>query len=373
MTLGPAVKEAFPDVRKRALELLSQVRLGQDPAAIKEAAKEAAERQRAESFEAIAKLYLAKQLKTARPRTHSEESRFLLVKAEKLHKRPIASIDKRDIALLLNETEAGVTKGTGAATANRLRAILSAMFTWAAREGLCDSNPVVNTNQRAEEPRHRVLIKSLPDENNPNKRIIDWSELVRVWHALPNDAFGDAVRLLVLTGARRQEIGGLRWSELNPLLTRITLPSARQKNKGGKQRQDFVIPISDPVRDILKRRPRVTGWDCVFSDSSNGLGNWGAWKKVLDVKLPGMEPWVIHDLRRTCSTGMAALGVLPYVKAAVLNHIGADESAKSGVEAVYDQYTYEPEKRVALTLWAEHVMAAVTGTSAKVVPLGKVG
>jgi Arm DNA-binding domain len=81
LTLGAAVKEAFPNIRQRVLELQAQVRLGQDPAAVKEAAVAAAKQQQAESFRAIVDLYLAKQLKTARPSTYKEESRYLLDKA----------------------------------------------------------------------------------------------------------------------------------------------------------------------------------------------------------------------------------------------------------------------------------------------------
>jgi hypothetical protein len=98
LTLGPAVKEAFPDIRKQALDLLAQVRLGNDPAEAKKAAVAAAKRQQAESFKAIVDIYLARQLKTPRPRTYQEEERYLLVKAKPLHSRPIATITRRDIA-----------------------------------------------------------------------------------------------------------------------------------------------------------------------------------------------------------------------------------------------------------------------------------
>jgi integrase len=357
ITLGPAVKEAFPDVRKRALELLSQVRLGQDPAAVRDAARAPA--RDVETFEKIARRYLAQM--NVRPKTYAESERYLLVLAKPLHSKPITSITRSEIAEVLSD--AAATRGS--ATANRLRASLTGLFGWSMREGLVVDNCVTNTNERDELPRNRTLVRVDPETEE-----LDMSELVAVWKVLPNNAFGDAVRLLILTGQRRQEIGGLRWSELDENLTRITLPPARQKNKGGKQRLDHIIPLSEPARVILLRRHRVDGWQCVFSSSSGGIGNWAEWKRNLDAKLHGMEPWVLHDLRRSVSTGMNCLGVQPHIVEATLNHISG---FKSGVAGTYNQYPYEKEKRQALTLWAEHLMATVSGTTAKVVPIRSIG
>jgi integrase len=360
MTLGAAVKDAFPNIRQRVLELQAQVRLGQDPAAAKEAAVEAAKQQQAESFKAVADLFLARQLKTARPSTYEEQTRYLMTKAARLHNRPMASITRRDIAALINEVESSVTKGSGSTTANCTLSALSAMFSWAMREGICENNPCINTNKREQLRRSRTLV---------DKTTNDVSELVRVWKALPNDAFGAAMKLLILTGQRRQEIGALRWSELDNDITKITLPPERQKNHGGPDRLDHIVPLSEPAREILCRRHRVVGWQCVFSSGPNGLQNWGVWKDRLDEKLPGMPEWVIHDLRRSVATGLGHIGVQPHVVEAVLNHVGG---SKAGVAGIYNHNTYEAEKATALARWAEHLMAAIAGEASKVVPLRKV-
>lgn len=357
ITLGTAAREAFPGIRQRVLELEAQVRLGNDPAAAKEASKRAA----AESFKAVADLYLSKQAKTARPRTYEDEQRYLMVKAKSLHTRPIATITRRDIAGLLTATEEGVTKGTGASTANRLRAILSALFSWAMREGLCETNPCINTNKREEVGR---------------KRVLPLAELVEIWHALSDDNFSTAMKLLMLTGQRRNEIGALRWSEIDEGLTRITLPPDRQKNKGGKERADHIVPLSEPARDILARQPHVVGWHCVFTASSAGIGNWGHYKASLDEKLlagrtaagrPPMLPWTIHDLRRSVATRMAEdLGVMPHTIESVLNHYSG---SKAGVAGIYNHAKYLRETTQALAMWGEHLMAAVSRASAKVIPI----
>lgn len=351
LTLGTAVKEAFPDIRKRVLDLQAQVRLGTDPAAVKEAAVAATRREAEKSFKGVADLYLAKQEKSARPRTYGETKRYLNVTAKRLHDRPIATVTRRDIAELLTATETGVMRGTGAATANRLRANLSSMFSWAMREGLCESNPVMNTNKREQQSRSRVL---------------SMTELVDIWRALPDDNFGMAMKILMLTAQRRNEIGGLRWSELDDGMTRITLPPERLKNKGGKDRQAHVVPLAYVARDILSRVPRIASQDCLFS-TSDGISNWGQRKDELDANLPHLPHWTIHDLRRSVATHMAGdLAVLPHVVEAVLNHYSG---SKAGVAGVYNHAKYLKESIAALTLWAEHLMAAISGTCAKVVPL----
>jgi integrase len=355
MTLGSAVKEAFPEIRKRVMDLQAQVRLGQDPAATKETAKQ----QAAETFKAIADLYLAKQGKAARPKTRRESTRYLCKLAKPLHGRPVAAITRRDIAELLAKAEAGVTSGSGAVTANRLRSALSSLFAWAMREGLCEANPVIATNQRAEASRERVLTMS---------------ELAEVWRALEGIPAGDAVRLLMLTGQREAEIGGLRWVEVDDGLSRITLPGSRTKNK-----QEHIVPLSEPAREILARRPHVVGWACIFTAGEGGFVNWGRLKKNIDRKphearveafgadATPMPHWTFHDLRRSVATHMGDdLDVLPHVIEATLNH---RSGSKRGVAGIYNHARYLPHTTAALTLWAEHLMAAVTGAPAKVVPL----
>jgi integrase len=339
LTLGPAVKEAFPDIRKRVLDLVAQVRLGNDPAA----AKEVSRQQAAETFDAIARRYLAHHIKSVRPNTYRENERYLLTVAKPLHALPIARVARRDIADVLSIAAAE----RGDVSANRLRTALSAMFGWAMREGLVEGNPVVGTNQRSESPRERVLTIE---------------ELIALWKALDDNAFGNIIRLLMLTGQRRDEIGGLRWDELDAEFIKITLPKHRTKNG-----IEHIVPLARVGREIVARQYRIVGQPCVFAArSAVGFTGWHDGRKALDAKLPDLAYWTIHDLRRSVATGMAGIGVLPHVIEAVLNHVSGH---KAGVAGIYNRATYLTEKTAALTLWAEHLMAAVSGTSAKVVPL----
>jgi integrase len=352
LNLGPAVREAFPDVRKRALDLLAQVRLGQDPAATKDASRQ----QAVETFEKIAERFLVEHAKEVTPKTHRDSKRYLTVAAKPLSDMPIATITKRDIAEILSVAVAN----RGAVTANRLRSALSSMFVWAMKEGLCEHNPTIETHKRTETPRRRVLV-------DPETGSID--ELVEVWKALDDGTASDVIRLLILTGQRRNEIAGLQWSELDEGLTRIKLPEERTKNG-----LPHLVPLSEPARTILAHRYRIVGRPGVFTKGI-AYASWGKYMTALNRRLQEartaasretMLSWTIHDLRRSVATGLGKLGVLPHVVEAVLNH---QSGSKAGVAGVYNPNTYLPEKTAALTLWAEHLMAAVTGTPAKVVPL----
>ena len=122
--------------------------------------------------------------------------RHLEMHAAALHRLPIDAVDQRTIADRLGR----IPIASGTVTANRVRATMSAMFTWGMREGLAFTNPVANTNKRAERPRDRVL-------KDP--------ELQLLWQALNGGQYATIIKLLMLTAQRVNEIAGLRWSEID--------------------------------------------------------------------------------------------------------------------------------------------------------------
>src|SRR5262249_11647959 len=256
-----------------------------------------------------------------------------------LHSRLLANISRGDIADLLNK----IVRDHGKATANRARSNLSSLFTWAQQQGKTESNPVSLTEKREEKSRDRVL------ENH---------ELAAIWNALPQGDYGAIVRLLMLTGQRREEIGGLCWSEIAG--GQINLPPNRTKN--GKT---HFVPLSEAA---LAQLPKRTERDHVFGrgDGTGGFAGWSAAKASLDQRLPGMKPWTLHDLRRTCATGMAKLGVnLPVIERA-LNHVSG---SFAGIVGVYQHHDFNGERRGALAKWAAHIVALV----GKPKPVAKAG
>src|SRR5262249_46242340 len=148
-----------------------------------------------DSFGQTVALYLAAKKDDLRERTFIETERYLTDYAKRLHSRPLASVSRADIADLLTD----IARNSGSATANRARANLSSLFTWAQHQGKAESNPVAFTEMREEKSRDRVLTDG---------------ELAAIWNALPEGDYGRIVKLLMLTGQRREEIGGLRWSEI---------------------------------------------------------------------------------------------------------------------------------------------------------------
>src|SRR5262249_15591674 len=193
------------------------------------------------------------------------------------------------------------------ATANRARSTLSSMFAWAIAEGLCESNPIIGTNVQEEKPRARVLTDA---------------ELAAIWKAAPDEDYGRIVKLLMLTGQRRDEIGALRWSEIDTDAKLIALSSTRTKN--GIEHQ---IPLSIEAIEILKGCIRHR--DLLFGNGPTGFAAWSRKKLAFD-KACGVKGWTIHDLRRTVATKMADIGVQPHVIEAVLNHVSGHKAGVAG-------------------------------------------
>jgi integrase len=161
--------------------------------------------------------------------------------------------------------------------------------------------------------------------------------------------------LLILTGCRRQEIGGMRWSELNLDTMTWTLPKERAKNK-----RPLTLPLHSLALSIIKTVPVRVGRDHLFGDHSpEGFTVWSQSKLVLD-RDSHVTDWDLHDIRRSVATGMANLGVLPHVIEAALNHVSG---SKAGVAGIYNRSSYQKELRVALGLWDSHIEALATGES----------
>jgi len=362
MALGSAAALKLPDVRETAEKLHARIKLGHDPASDKAQARA----QAAQTFKPAAELYLEKQRAKLRPRSYPDLERHLLKHAKSLHELQLTKVTRQDVASVISS----VTKNSGAVTANRVRGSLSAFFSWAMAQGMVDANPVIGTARNEEHSRERVLAPA---------------EIRAIWQALENDYFGDIIRLLALTGQREAEIAGLGWTEVNE--DKIVLAGERTKNH-----RAHVVPLSEPAQAIIEKQEHRKDRDLIFGNGAGPFSGWSSCKNRLDNRIAkandgkGIAPWRIHDLRRTFATyvggGMPAheleklpardkdwtrgLGVQPHVIEAVLNHVSGH---KAGVAGIYNRSTYEPEKKQALDLWAEHLLAIVEARSPIVVPL----
>jgi integrase len=342
VSLGSPSQVNPGQARETARAILAKVRLGRDPAAEKNAARA----QLAETFGALLPRYLAYHRAKNRPRSYREVVRYLLVHCKSLHARPVTVIARRDVALLLSE----LVTTSGPSAANKARASLAAFYTWLLREGITEVNPVSHTNKAAERSRDRVLSDD---------------ELVAVWRAAGDlGEYGTIVRLLLLTGSRRDEIGNLQRSEIDLERALITLPTSRVKNNTPHE-----VPLTAPALTLLEQqlRERPKEAKAVFGRTKRGWQNWSASKRELNARLgTAVAPWTLHDLRRSVSTILHDhLGIEPHIVEAILNHQGH----KSGPAGVYNRSSYRSQKRRALELWAEHVLTLVEGRAATVVPL----
>jgi integrase len=338
MTIGTAKLLDAAKARQTARNLLAKVRLGHDPAVER---AEARTRASDEPLGGIIGRFLARQERRLRPRSYVDTRRYLERYWRPLHELHLASINRATVAARLGK----IASEHGPVSADRARAVLSSFFTWAIGEGLCEMNPVVGTNKHFDGARSR-------------DRVLTDRELAVIWKALPDSDFGAIVRLLILTGQRREEIGALRWSEVDLEAREAALPPARTKNK-----RPHDVPLSNQALSILKSRPAHADRDLVFGDRprardgearSCGFQGWSKAKLALDRQTSSVGPWRLHDVRRTVATRMAELGVQPHVVEAVLNHVSGH---KAGVAGVYNRSSYATEKREALDFWGKHVEA----------------
>ena len=321
--------------RGMAKDTLAAIRLGKDPVADRLDAHVRA----GETFGALLPRFLARQRGRLKPRSYQESERHLSVQCRPLHPRPLDRIDRRAVAVRLAE----LAKSSGPTAANRCRASLSAYFTWLAKEGIVETNSVQYTNRA--------------QEGGARTRFLSDDELTKVWRALGDDQYSVIVKLLALTGGRRDELGGLRWSEVDLDRALITLPPERTKN-----RRPFQIPLSDVALDLLKAQPKWTlpdGTERNFVFGRADRGGWQDWsgsKRELDARC-GVSGWVLHDLRRTLSTvAHERLGVPPHVVEVLLSHVSGH---KRGVAGVYNRAAYLDERRRVLERWADHIAGLV--------------
>ena len=195
----------------------------------------------------------------------------------------------------------------------------------------------------------------LPAREVARDRILDDKELAQIILAARRigGPYGGIVELLALTGQRREEVAGLQREELD-LTQRIwTIPKARTKNA-----KTHIVHLSKQSLAVLKRADQRK--PLVLSPLGTKIfQNFTHAKRLLD-HLSRVSGWRLHDLRRTCVSGMARLGVAPHVADKILNH---QTGTISGVAAVHQRHEFLSERRAAMDLWGAHVGELLKGRS----------
>jgi integrase len=347
LKLGDVGGTALADARKLAREHIGALARGQDPVMDRQAAKI----KQAETFQAILPRYLNFKRSRLRTGSFAEVQRHLAVYAQPLHPMPIEKITRRDIATV----KAAITEDSGRTSSNRMRTSLCGFFRWCVQEGLLETNVVLNTTVEKEERRSRVLAP--------------W-ELALVWNHVGEEGdFSAIIRLLMLLGARASEISQLQWHEVHGDL--IELAPERVKNA-----KPHEIPLPPAACDIIERLPRRTNpdgspRDFVFGIGVGGFDGFHVCKQRLDRRIAEatgkpLAPWRVHDIRHSFSTHLNEIGVAPHIVEVQLGHISG---FRAGVAGRYNHAAYRSERRRALELWAETLLAWVAGKTTKVVTL----
>ncbi len=328
IVLGDVSAVSLEAARDAARQHAASVTQGVNPSVQRKSKRAAA------SVLTMIEAYLRHVSARQRPRSYKETERHLRQHAAPLHHERAEAVGRRDIAALLER----VAKTSGPVAANRTRAALSAMWSWGLRTGLVevDSNPVAFTIRQVEKSRDRTLTDT---------------ELKAIWAATASGGDYDRiVRLALLTGCRREEIGSLRWEEIGH--DWLVIGGTRMKNGATHE-----VPVLRMIAATLPQRPE-NAEECVFGRRGTGFSGWSKCKKTLDANMMAtgaeLAPWTLHDLRRTFSTMLHDAGVEPIVVEALLAH------KQHGVAGVYNRASFREAKKTAMARWHE-ILSGILG------------
>ena len=276
---------------------------------------------------------------------------------------PIADVDGDLVHAVIDEAREkgipGLERHVDGPSESRARAMftsLRTMFTFLLERRRVKANPCLGVTS--------------PEAPRARDRVLTDDEVVRFWAATQtlSKPFCQALRVLLLTGARLNEVASMKRDELSADGLTWYLPAERSKNGLA-----HTVPLAPLVRDILSKVDKIAGSDFVFTSTGKvPVAGFGKIKPQLDAAMKGVPHWRLHDLRRTCVTGMAELGIRPDVIELAVNHRSG--SSRRGVAGIYNRSELLPERKAALERWAAHVERLVSGRPAdKVVPLGRRG
>ena len=332
-TIGPWPEIKIAAAREKAAIAKAQITAGKDPAT----ETKRAQRQLVGS---AVDLFIERHVKrNNRPTTARETirklNRYILPAWDA---RPISSIDRRDVAELIQT----IADGGAPVMADRVLATISKFFAWALVQpeyiDVLKANPVVKNMS--------------PVKARKRDRVLTLGEVRQLWTATQDTAypFGVFTRALLLTGQRRNEVAHMRWSEIDFDTATWHLPALSTKT--GRAHD---VPLSTAAMELLASSPRYAG-EYVFSTTGGAVpvSGFSKAKLRLDALLPDLDAWRFHDLRRTFATHLEELGIARSVVAALLNHAG------SSVTDIYTRAGLANEKRSAV----ERLGELVSGTPA---------
>jgi integrase len=324
-TIGVFGRVTLHQARVAAQRVFAAKLDGRDPAAEKRTAKQRVVTDRVDE---LLEAFIAQHV--SQNRSAGEISRLLRREVGKVwgHKT-IHEISKRDVVDVIS----AIDKRGAPVAANKALKTIKTFLRWCVGRAVLDQSPADGV--------------PLPAKEVARDRVLTDPELAQVILAARTmgGPYGGIVELLALTGQRREEVAGATWDEFD-LDERIwTLPKARTKNA-----KQHTVHLSAQASSTLKRMKKQGPF--VFSvHGTTPFRNFSIVKRELD-DMSGVKNWRLHDLRRTCVSGMARLGIPPHVADKILNH---QSGTISGVAAVYQRHDFLDERKGAVDRWGAHV------------------
>ncbi|MDQ6701990.1 MAG: tyrosine-type recombinase/integrase [Pseudomonadota bacterium] len=343
LTIGASPEIGMKAARDLARKAHLRIASGDDPGESKQAARQGAHAPaNRDLVEKVAAQFLVRHVKGLAAATRIEAGRIVAKEILPTFRgQRLSEIKRPDVMEWL---DAIVDRGAPI-SANRALSWFKGMANFAIQRGIIDVSPIAGIKP--------------PTAETARDRVLSDAELKAAWQAADalEPAYAAFVQLLVLTGQRLREVSELHWSEIDLEKRVWTLPKERAKNS-----IEHDIPLSDAAISILQSIPRIAGSGFVFTISGRiPIRGTHSVKRRLDALMPPAPPWVLHDLRRTVASGMAKLGInLPVIEK-LLNHVSG---SFAGIVGVYQRHSFADEKRAAMTVWARHIEALVTGETA---------
>ena len=334
------------DARQRARALLTEMQDGGDPRARKAEETRLAAVERASTFGTVAEAFITRHVASKRAAREIER----LVRRELISRwgeRPIASIARAEVIAMIDEI---VDRGHPEAARQTLT-YLRRLFGWAVPRYDLQSAPT-----------DHLKGKDLIGAKKPRQRVLSDSEIALIWRATegPEAAYyGPFIRLLLLLGARRSELGRAPWSEFDLDAALWTIPPGRMKSD-----ESHAVLLPPAAVEILRAPPQGKGYVL------NGAQiHYVRAKDRLDARMTRLNGgkaiphWTLHDLRRTFRTGLSRLSIAPHIAELCIGH------RQQGLHRIYDLHKFDAEKRHAFEAWAAHVKRVVAPPEGRVVPL----
>jgi integrase len=358
LTLGSYPRIGLAQARQDAREALRTIGDGRDPAAERKASKAAAALPSPgpETVAAVVEEYIARHVREhSKPTSASEIERMLRKEiATPWGDHIFREKTRRDVIKLLD----AIRDRGSPYTANRVFELLRSLWKFARARGIVENEESPCADMKP------------PCAEVKRDRVLDADELRLFWRAVETTPypFGPIFKLLLLTGQRRDEVAGMRRSELDLGAREWIIPKERTKNGHA-----HTVPLSQAAVAILEAMPTVqaSGGHVFSTTGTTAVSGYSKAKARLDAAMlkaaqkddpnAALSPWRLHDLRRTAATGMGDLGIAPHVIEAALNHISGH---KAGVAGVYNRAAYAPEKKAALEAWARFLESLTTDAPA---------